>query len=688
MAKTLSIQQDEFSRGLQLLTDDSKAAFGSARNMLNMQITDRGGISPRPGTKLLGTYNSSNYAIKGLYNFRKSKSNPDILLKVYDDELEYFHPTLKEWDRLKNGFTINEQMDFTYTLVNTDNDDFTYFCNRYEEYQRWSGAYTQLNGALTGGETSVTVDSVLSDPIYLAETATSNSATTVDVSTATWSTDMWKNFYIYFPSTGKVRLISANTGTQITFATLGAGPGNIAFQIRQLKFPLTGTIIYNGSTISYTTIDVATIFPVTSAHAAPDNSPVAVVPTIYTGAPRGNRIDVLRGRVYVGKVRSAISRDVSGNLQASTQAGSVFVSKLLDPTSFTFSPTRVPGEGDILNVAYGGGDITDVQAFEDEMAIYKQDYIELVKFTEDVNDVAIRTPLKPGIGSVGRVIKGADDHYFMTPDKKYSSLGRVRQKDITPQSENIGHIIKRLLDRYNNDDFTGIEFNNRLLSAHKSSNDVANNDIVLVFNKKTKSFEGIWNIGVNNFDTFKEDGENAAELIYGESNGANAWKMFQNRKADVRDTTTELPYTALWEANFFNVLPIKSNIQAINSIAIEGYIAPDSSFTYKLYKDFETDPIIEFTFSGTENNLLQGTSDFGRFFSSHPFATTPVGTIGEVGSDGRRRFSFIAYFPYQYCQYLSNSFSSSGTGYDWEIIRNTFGLKEDVSVRQSNTKTL
>lgn len=686
--KTSTIAQDQFKYGLQLLADDSKAALGSAREMLNVQITDRGGIAPRPGTVLLGSQNSSLLPIRGLYNFRKSKDSPDILIKTYDDEVEFFHPTLGSWARLKDGFTPDEEFDFTYSLVNTDNDDFTYFCNRFEEYQRWSGAYTQLNGALVGGETSVTVDSVLKDPIYLSATATSNSATTVDVSTATWSTDMWKNFYIYFPSTGKVRLISANTGTQITFATLGGAPGNIAFQIRQLAFPLTGSIIYNGTVIAYTTIDVATIFPVTSAHAASDNTPVAVVPTTYTGAPRGNRIDILKGRVYVGKVRTAISRDSSGVLQGSAQAGSVFVSKLLDPTTFTFSASRTAGEGDILNVAYGGGDMTDVAAFEDEVAIYKQDYIELVKYTEDVNDTAIRTPLKPGYGSVGRVIQTADDHYFMTADKRYTSLGRIRQKDTTPQTENMGYPIKRLLDTYNNDNFNGIEFNNRLLSSLKSSDTVANNDITLVFNEKTKSFEGVWSIGANNFDTYKASDATAKELVYGESNGANVYKMFQDVKSDFRGTD-EYPYTAIWRSNFFNLLPIKSNIQGINSIAMEGYISANTTFTFELFKDFQTNSTLSFDFSGTETDFLQGSTGMAKFFGSHPFGSSSIsGSMGDIEPDGRRRFSFLVYFPYIYGQYFSNGFISSGKNQDWEIIRVSLGLREDITVRQSNTKTL
>lgn len=687
--KTLTISQDQFEKGLHIREDDSKAPLGSAQLMQNVIISDRGGITTRPGTALIGAYNSTASVIRGLYNFKKSNGQDDILVKTYDDEVEYLHPEQQVWSRLKNGFTTDQEFGFTYSLVNTDNEDFMYFCNRFEEYQRWRGAYTQLNGALAGGETSVTVDSVLADPIYYSSTATANSATTVTVSTATYATDMWKNFYIYFPGTGKVRLISGNNGTVITFATLGAGPGNVAFQIRKLKFPASGTIIYAGTTIAYTTIDIATVFPVASAHAAADNTPVTIVPEVFVGAPRGNRMDTLKGRVYVGRVRSAISRDSGGGLQGSTQAGSEFVSKLLDPSNFEFSATRTAGEGDIINVPYGGGDITDTKAFEDEMAIYKRDYIELVKYTEDVNDTAIRTPLKTGVGSVGKVIKGTDDHFFMTPDNKYTSLGRVRLKDVTPQSENLGYVIKRLLDEYNNDEFSGIEFNNRILSTHKQDGDANKNNIILVYNKKTKSFEGIWSVGANALETYKSPTAQAAELVYGESNGANIWKMFQSRKSDVRSATEVLPFSSVWKSNFFNLLPIKSNIQAINSIAIEGYIAAGTTFTFKLYKDFENEEIFSFNFGGTEEDFLQGGNNLVRFFASDPFATIPVGSISGVPDEtGRRRFSFIVYFPYFYGQYFATSIQSSGKDQDWEIIRMSLGLKESISTRTSNTKVV
>ena len=235
MAKTLSITQDNFKTGLQLLLDDTKASFGSARKMLNTIISDRGGITTRPGTELLGTINTSTSPIKGVFNFKKSQGSAEIPIKAYATYLEYYNATAG-WSKLKTGLTTEQEFGFTSSLVNTDNDDFAYFCNRTEEFQRWRGAVTLLNGNVTATAVTVTVDSTLKDPIYYTGTATSNSATTLTVSTATWATDMYKNFVIYIPSTGKVRRITANTTTVITFDTLGGAPGNVAFQIRQLAF--------------------------------------------------------------------------------------------------------------------------------------------------------------------------------------------------------------------------------------------------------------------------------------------------------------------------------------------------------------------------------------------------------------------------------------------------------------------
>ena len=70
--KDLFLDLEKFKLGYYALEDTTKAPFGSMRIMKNCQITDRGGIAPRPGTSILGTYASSDYTIKGFYNFRKS----------------------------------------------------------------------------------------------------------------------------------------------------------------------------------------------------------------------------------------------------------------------------------------------------------------------------------------------------------------------------------------------------------------------------------------------------------------------------------------------------------------------------------------------------------------------------------------------------------------------------------------
>lgn len=224
--KEVFIDMEKFKLGFYALEDTTKAPFGSARTMTNCQVTDRGGISPRPGTELLGTYNTAGFGIKGFYNFRKSFDSDEILIKTYDTYMEaYSKNKTTDWFRVKTDFTSDKEFGFVTSLVNNDKQDYTIFNNRYEEYMRWSASITLLDGALVGAETNVQVDSLLTDEIFLSATATSNSATTVDVSTANWAASQFIGFYIYFPSTGKIRLISANTSSQITFATLGSDPG-------------------------------------------------------------------------------------------------------------------------------------------------------------------------------------------------------------------------------------------------------------------------------------------------------------------------------------------------------------------------------------------------------------------------------------------------------------------------------
>src|SRR5581483_10853042 len=103
---------------------------------------------------------------------------------------------------------------------------------------------------LTGGETTVTVDSVLKTDVFETGTAPGSSANTITDSTKNWATDQWKNFYVRITSGAKthsISLITANTATQLTFSTLESDPSSPTYDIRMPKFPASGPLMLNGN---------------------------------------------------------------------------------------------------------------------------------------------------------------------------------------------------------------------------------------------------------------------------------------------------------------------------------------------------------------------------------------------------------------------------------------------------------
>jgi hypothetical protein len=677
----------DFSKGFQASDDTTKAPFGSLRRMRNAQVTDRGGIAPRPGTLLLGTKSTSNYAVKGLYTFKKSFEENEILIKNYDGEMEGYskNHTDQGWFRIKNGFTTDKEFGYTHSLYNVSNENLLVGGNQYDKFFSYTGSILRINGALVGGETSVTVDSTLLDDVYESKTATSNSATTLDVSTVTWAASQWVNFYVYITSgtnTGKIRKITANTATQITFDTLGSAPGNCTFEIRRILIPATGSIIYNGTVIAYTAVPTATTITVASAHAAPNNTLVTYVPTEYEANPRGNRFTNYLGRLIVGNVRSALHRDSAGNLQGQASGSAAFVSKLNNPLDYSYSATRVAGEGDLLSTPYGGGPITDVVAQENTAYIFKRDYIEAVVYSQDADDFAVREPLKPGAGSVGKTTRGNDDLYFFTPSKQFSSIGRVRSQDIRPQTQDIGFKINRWLDRADMSTVgRGVEVLGRVYIPMKSSSAADYNDVVLVYNRNSNSFEGIWDLPAFGIVEFNEG------YYYGGSQSANVYKMFHTQNADV-EGSTEYGYTFEVATHFFNLSSSKSYQQSMHGLTIEGYIRGGTTVTYNIWKDFSDNASVTFTFAADEDGYLDGEAS-SIFLGDAPLGINNLSVdYSDIDFDGRRHFSARIYFPYLYGSYFSLGASTSGVNQDVETTRFGLMLSEEPAINTNKVKSI
>ncbi len=677
----------DFSQGFWASIDTTKAPFGSLRKMRNAQVTEREGIGPRPGTVLLGTKNTSAFPIRGLYAFKKSFESNEILIKNYDDEMEGYSigNTAAGWFRIKSGFTQDKEFGYVHSLYNTSNENYLIGGNRFDKFFAYTGAILQLNGALAGAETALTVDTTLLADVYESQTATANTATTLTVATAVWAASQWVNFYVYVTSgayTGQIRKITANTATVITFDTLPLAPGNCTFEIRRILIPPTGTVIYNGTTIAYTAVPTATTISVASAHAAPDNTVVTLVPTEYEANPRGNRFTNFLGRVIVGNVRSALSRDSGGALQGYASGSTAFVSKLNDPLSFTFTATRVAGEGDMIATPYGGGDLVDVIAQENQAYLFKRDYIEAISYTQDGSDLVQREPLKPGVGSSGKVTRGTDDVYFFTPSKQFSSIGRVRSQDARPQTQDIGLRISRWLDRADTTEVgRGVEVSGKLYVPVKSSSEASANDLILIYNRNTNSFEGIWDLGAFGLVELNE------KYYYGSSVDANVHQLFHTRYADVEGTEA-YGYSFEVATHFFNLMPSKTYQQAVNGMVIEGYIRGGTTINYYVWKDFNESPSVSFTFASTELGYLDGEG------SNLYWGDLPLGVNGmtvdysDVDADGRRHFTARVYFPYVYGQYFSVGITSSGVDQDHETTRFGLMLMEEPGINTNRVKAI
>lgn len=689
MPKERIVEINQFI-GLQVYRDPSKADQRSARKMTNMLISDRGGLRKRQGVQLLGPYNTSAERTRGFFVFKKTDSTTEVPMKHYDDELEVYHANANTWNKLKDGYTVGSDFGFVPGFVRSGNDDYVYWGNRHEPDSRWTGVMTQLSAALVGAETSVTVDSVLRPDTYESKTATANSATTIDVAGTPWAASQWIGFYVYITAgalAGKIRKISANTSSQITFATLGAGPGNVTFEIRYPAFPDSGTLIYNNTTIAYTALEEHNKFTVGSAHAAADNTVVMIVPQEFTGNPRGNRMTVLRGRRYVANVRSGLVRNSAGTLVGSANPGSVFVSKVVnaalpsaDLSDFTYSATRVAGEGDVIAGAFGGEGHRDIDVQDDEVYMFKPRSIESVVYTQDADDIAQLKQISTTYGASMRVIKGKDDVFFVTSDKQFTSLGRVRQKDAKETSLNIGLPVKRLLQGYGFDPTSkGMEFENRIHIPAKSIEADTSTNRLLIYNLNGY-FEGEWYLSVDTMDVY------GGSLYAAQSNSANVIKLYTGYNdilGESGNDTKAFPISSEYIHNWLNTTRAGFNQQEVNLFAVEGYILGDTTISFQLYKDYENTPFLDFDFTGSDDTV--DVSFASHFMGSLPLGIEPIGGISsEVDVEGMRHFMFLVYFPFVHAEWVSYGFTNTGLNQGFEILRLGLNPTEDTIFDMAN----
>jgi len=671
MPKDNFIIIDQFRQGWHRRVDPSRVPLGGSIKSVNIQLTSRGGIAPRPGETLLGANNTTAAGVKSLYSLKKSDGT-NILVKSYSTKLEYYNNKATAWSLLKGGYTSGQVFGFKEHNINVDAVDLSYFCNAVEPYSRWEGYEATLDGALAGAETAVIVDTTLIPDVYYSGTASATTTTTVTIATADWATDIWNDFYVRITSGAKngfISKISATTSTQITFTAISGLSGTPTFEIRRLAVPATGTLSYNDQTVAYTAVPQDDRFTVGSAHAGADGAAVTVMPTEYPENPRGNILEAHLDSMLVAGEKSKPS--------------TLSRSALADATDFTFSSPRSAQEGDVLYFPYGGKAITDVKAQEDAAYIIKEDSIESLRYTQDGSDLAIIDPVIQGaaVGSKSRAWRKGNDIVFATPDNKITSIGRILNKDTRPQAYDLAYNIRREIEDYDFGSLVGIEHINRTYIAVKSVNTATNNDRVLVYNKDYDAWEGYWPVSI---DAFAIHG---GDLYYGEAYTPNIYQT--GTGINKTKGTTTYPMSCGWQSGFINTRGSGFYLNEVSSLAVEGYITSGTTINFNLYKDFANTAFQQLSLLGSETQFQDNVPEFS-LLGGDPLGLEPLGVkaiIGAADEDGRRHF--IAFLDFQMTQveYISVEVSSSGKHQDWEIIALGLNATENVFESQEKIKT-
>lgn len=645
---------DNFDAGFNFKRDVTQLPAGSLIiGSYNVKTTDGDRVGIRNGSQLLGLSSQTIANVTSLHNFKK-RDGSEILMRAYSDKLEYYHTGTEAWELLNDGYTSGQTFGFANHNINDEANDFVYFCNAVEAYSRWNGAFTQLDGALTGGETEIEVDSTLQDQVFFSGTASSSTTTTITIATTEWATDIWNGFYVRITSgaqAGKISKITDTTGTQLTFGTISGLSGTPTFEVRQVKFADSGTIRIGSSDVTYSSIDQDNRFAgVSGAPAASDRAAVAQAVTEYPGNPKGNIMLVEATRVYVSGVKDSPS--------------TLYYSAIADATDFTFSATRIADEGGVIDTPEGGGPITGLALLENTIIILKQDLIKTLNFTQDGNDLPIINPLikAPLVGPVNNQSTFEVDNqvYYATIEGGVKSIQQVANINFR-QALQLSDPIVQLVNKLDFSNAAGIFYKQKAYIACKGSGADSNN-VVLVFNYQKGHWEAPivgWN--VSSWAIYNN------KLYYGHSVNAEVYEAEAEGIFD--DAGANILARARFAYNVYGNPPLQKKV---SNLFVEGYMSEGTNLSFRVFYNYlgiTTEK--EFTLSGTDEQYMLQSYEF-NILGAGFLGEFPLGiSEGDLEDNPNGLQRFRVYFPLQVEKFYEMAIDVESDQVDaqWEITR-------------------
>jgi len=154
----------DFSGGLVTTREADDLDLNESPDLQNVDFDGRGSFQIRKGYDLFGERDASAGSVIRTFKFRRAIQDDEIPVRQTNVggtiALEYYHTGTSEWETLKTvGTVTSTACGFAIYTGTTDTEDYMYFCDGSINLERWTGGHDLLNGALSGGEGTITVDS-------------------------------------------------------------------------------------------------------------------------------------------------------------------------------------------------------------------------------------------------------------------------------------------------------------------------------------------------------------------------------------------------------------------------------------------------------------------------------------------------------------------------------------------------
>jgi hypothetical protein len=149
--------------GLRTNVDPTRVPDTAHVNGQNTYVNDGDRISTRPYGLVLfpsGTASVASGGIEALWTFHL-RNGSNIMVRPVGTTLEMFDQGAEAWAVFLTGLTSTD-FGFAEFNINANAESRLYFGNGVDDSGFWNGGYTNLNGALVGGEAVITVDSTAS----------------------------------------------------------------------------------------------------------------------------------------------------------------------------------------------------------------------------------------------------------------------------------------------------------------------------------------------------------------------------------------------------------------------------------------------------------------------------------------------------------------------------------------------